>query len=294
MPEFTRVKSFPVVVPCRVRDLPMFRKVLPKLRELVPVNRFEIICPQNEIPKFRSILGGERVNFIPEDSLIPGVTKEILSALDLPEFPRAAGWYFQQFLKMHYSYISPEEEYYLIWDSDTIPLRKLEFFSATGRMLLTKAEEFHKPYFETYANLLGEDAQRNFSMISQHMIVRKSRMREMIERFGDPDVPWPMSVMQKLTPLGGNRFSEYETYGHYMKAYHPDEVEFIMRPWLRILDQGGSSLPSERRLKELSLSYDFVAFERAGPLWRKLLRIIRNSINSALNRFFPERVEYLP
>ena len=45
---------------------------------------------------------------------------------------------------------------------------------------------------------------------------------------------------------------------------------------------------------ELSLSYDFVAFERAGPLWRKLLRIIRNSINSALNRFFPERVEYLP
>ena len=269
--------SFPIVIPCRARDLLIFRKVYPNIIKFIDVNRFVIICPYKDIRKFKSCLG-ENFNFISEDDLIPEVTKKLLLGLKIPEFPQAAGWYYQQFLKMHYSFVNPEEEFYLIWDSDTIPLRRMKFFTDEGKIIMTKADEFHKPYFETYHNLLGQQAPRDFSMIAQHMMVNKSRMREMISLFADPNYPWPLTLLKKLTPIGGNRFSEYETYGHFMKSAHPSEVLFVNRPWLRICEAGGSTIPSDKVLSQMSKHYDFVAFERAGPLWTKILRIIQNVI----------------
>lgn len=59
-------------------------------------------------------------------------------------------------LKYQFAFHEPEDDYFLIWDADTIPLRKLEFFDGQGRMLLTKAEEYHPPYFQTYEKILGQ------------------------------------------------------------------------------------------------------------------------------------------
>jgi hypothetical protein len=270
--------TFPIVVPCRSRDLLIFRKVVPNIIKFIDVNKFVIICPYKDIRKFKSCLGNN-FEFIAEDDLIPEVTKKKLLGLKIIEFPQAVGWYYQQFLKMHYSFVNPSEEYYLIWDSDTIPLRKMKLFTEDGKIIMTKADEFHKPYFETYYNLLGQQAQREFSMIAQHMMVNKSRMREMISQFADPNYPWPLTVLDKLTISGKNRFSEYETFGHYMKIKYPGEVIFVNRPWLRISEPGGAAIPSNEKLLSLSENYDFVAFERAGPFWRKLFRMIKIKSN---------------
>ena len=37
------------------------------------------------------------------------------------------GWYLQQFLKCSYSFLC-NDRYYLIWDSDLIPLKEISFF----------------------------------------------------------------------------------------------------------------------------------------------------------------------
>ena len=104
-------------------------------------------------------------------------------------------------------------------------------------MLHTKASEYHMPYFETYRRLFNNEPNRDFSFIAQHMLVQKSLAREMlgkIEQFSSGKEAWPWRIMNVLPPTADlHLFSEFETYGHYLKNHHPGRVAFVERPWRR-------------------------------------------------------------
>ncbi|HTA16696.1 MAG TPA: DUF6492 family protein [bacterium] len=236
---------------------------------MFPPHRLCVLAPDRDCAEIRGRLGGE-ARVIAEDGFIPGMTSADLRAIPGrgPAFPKMAGWYFQQFLKLQFAFFEQEDDHYLIWDADTVPLRPMEFFNASGRMLLTTAEEFHAPYFSTYERILGAEPNRAFSFIAQHMLVQKSVAREMLAAIG-AHVPgedtWAWKIVRSL-PEGQelNLFSEYETYGHYVKNRYPGRVECVRRPWTRgVLSPFGQALPSEKALEKLGKSYDYAAFERA-------------------------------
>jgi hypothetical protein len=263
-----------VVTTCRARDLPILEITARKLVEHVPFRALCVVAPDNDCRQIRSRLGRE-VQVIAENEFIPGMTINDLRALKLPHFPQAAGWYFQQLLKLQFAFVESNDDYYLIWDADTVPLRPMRFFDCKGRMLLTKATEYHAPYFETYRMLFGEDAHREFSFIAQHMVVQKSIAREMlasIERRMEGDGNWAWKIMKSLPATGDNLFSEFETYGHYVKNHYHERVVFVERRWLREGTKQVSGLPSGADLKALASEFDFVAFERASTGWRRVAR----------------------
>ena len=174
-----------------------------------------MIPARRDFDSFALALGPEVV-LLDEDLMIDGVTLQSLKTIPLARFSQGPGWYFQQLLKYQFAFHEPEDDYFLIWDADTIPLRKLEFFDGQGRMLLTKAEEYHPPYFQTYEKILGQPARREFSFIAQHMVVQKSILREMlgdIERHCPGTENWVSKIMRNLGGEGSNRFSEYESWG---------------------------------------------------------------------------------
>jgi hypothetical protein len=261
--------------PARVRDLPVLEIVARKLPETVPFKQFIVVSPDKECETIQRHLGS-RARVQSENNFVPSVTVEALRELCVEGFPRAAGWYFQQLLKLQYAFVEPEDDYYLIWDADTVPLRPMRFFDDSGRMLLTKADEHHRPYFDTYRRLLGEEPNREFSFIAQHILVQKSIAREMlatIERHIPGEGNWAWKIMRSLPSQGVNLFSEYETYGHYLKSHHPDRVRFIERAWRRDPShKAGCAIPTERALQTAAEKYDFAAYERADRLWRRLLR----------------------
>lgn len=264
-----------VLSSCRARDLPVLEIVARWLPRTVPLKEFVVVSPDAECETIQRRLG-TAARVVPEDKFIPGLSMAALRELPVEGFPRAAGWYFQQLLKLQFAFVAPEDDYYLIWDADTVPLRPMRFFDASGKMLLTKATEHHRPYFETYERLLGEPARREFSFITQHILVQKSVAREMFGRI-EAHVPgsgnWAWKIMRSLPPHGLNLFSEYETYGHYVKNHYPDRVAFIERAWHRpATPSGGCAVPGERQLRQAAQSYDFAAYERASPLWQRCAR----------------------
>src|SRR6266487_785735 len=197
-----------VVTTCRARDLPILEITVRRLAEYVPFRALCVVAPDNDCHRFRSRLGGE-VRVFPENEFIPDMRIGQLRGLNVPSFPKGAGWYFQQLLKLQYAFVEPADDYYLIWDADTVPLRSLRFFDSAGRMLLTKATEYHAPYFETYRRLLGEDPKREFSFISQHMLVQKSVAREMLSRIEqrvEGKGNWAWKIMRSLPETGDNLF----------------------------------------------------------------------------------------
>ncbi|MFN3407392.1 MAG: DUF6492 family protein [Limisphaerales bacterium] len=280
-----------VVSPCRARDLPVLEIVARRLPQTVPLKEYVVVAPDADAARMQRRLG-RLARVIPENDFVPGVTVAALRPLPIQGFPVAAGWYFQQLVKLQFAFVEPEDDYFLIWDADTVPLRPLRFFDAEGRMLLTRATEHHAPYFETYRRLLGEEPNREFSFIAQHIVVQKSVCREMLEKMAarlPGNESWAWKLMRALPPSGHNLFSEYETYGHYLKNHYPERFRVVERPWWRpATHKSGCAVPTERQLRALAERYDFAAFERASVWWRRWARRAREWVVQMANTRRPK------
>ena len=221
---------------------------------------------------------GADVNLVDQDALIPEMTLARLKQLTLPGFPKGAGWYFQQLLKFAFCFQKPEDDYFLIWDADTVPLRPLEFFDESGRMLFTIAMEQHQPYYETYRKLLRQEPHPEFSFIAQHMIVQKSILREMLAKIDSNFVgsdSWAWKIMRNLDGTSTNLFSEYEMLGHYVKNNYPERTSFRKLNWLREGSLQTRGRPAKADLEKLRQQYDFVAFESSQMPLRRFVRQVR-------------------
>jgi hypothetical protein len=270
MPDMPPIEVFTA---CAPRDFATLRWTVAGLRRWLPVGEIIVATAGAELPALCQIIGRE-ATVLAEDHLVPGWTLAALRAEPVPEFPRGAGWYFQQFLKLAHG-LREGPEYYLVWDADTVPLRSFPLFASAGCPWFTIAEEYHHPYFATYQNLFGEAAQREFSFIAQHIVIHRPTLREMLREIevrsgGD----WVRAILRSLGGESPNRFSEYETYGHYVKARHPHQAAYRQLAWTREGTRLAGARPTAQALARLGERFDFVAFESshrwARRWWRRL------------------------
>ena len=266
-----------IVSACIARDLPVYRITYKSLLTHIPEAEIHVITRKEDFKKFRDACG-DKLHLWDEALLLPGMTLGELRQLPLPFFPRGAGWYFQQFLKFAFINVSNMDEHYLIWDADTVLLRSIDFFDSSGRGCYTKAKEHHKPYFETFEALFGVPPNREFSFISQHQLINKSILREMlddIQKRNSSAKDWSWAIMQNLRGEGTNLFSEYETYGHYAKWKYPETMSFRSLDWTRNGVSIAGYPPDPFKLEELSKQYSFAAFESYFSLKKRLFRFFR-------------------
>ncbi|MEI9933484.1 MAG: DUF6492 family protein [Ferruginibacter sp.] len=212
----------------------------------------------------------DRIVFIAEDTLIPGISLKKIKdyCLQLFSDEGRAGWYYQQFLKMGVSNYSTISNYYLVWDADTVPLRKLKFFDDKRRTLMVMRKEYHAPYFDTLKKLLLLDRQVDYSFVSEHMMIRKEIMHSLIHAIevstinGNGWIEKILHAVNKQEYFSG--FSEYETYGNYLAKFYPKS--FVGRN-IRHRRSAGliSQQPGVLLLKWLSLKYSMASFEK----WNK-------------------------
>ncbi len=229
----------------------------------------------------------ECVEFINENDIIPfGDVKqayntrlsEIESEFGKPEKVSRAGWYYQQFLKMEYHKLC-EDEYYLCWDADTIPLRKIEMFHNSGTPYLDTKTEYMHSYFDTLYNLFRYEKVIDQSFISEHMLFSKTMMAEMINDImatqlaGNSFYEKIFSAIQQ--PFQG--FSEFETYGSWIAKKYPSA--YRLRKWKSIRNTSfiiNRSDLNNDDLKWLATGFDAASFERYQETEPELTELFRN------------------
>ena len=235
------------------------------LKKMVMLNdiRSVFIITNKKYFKYFPVRKDIKINLIDEDSVLPDMTLNQLSKLSLPFFPKRSGWYFQQFLKLGISKLDDLSENYLVLDADTIFLQRIPLFD-NGRFVFTKAQEYHKPYFENYINLLKESPSREFSFISQYMLFNKNIVTEMLNKIESNfnfENHWNWIIINNLLGDDASLFSEYETYGNYIKNHYPEKVCFLDLKWLREGSKVlGSLFPKIEDIEKLH-GYYFVSFE---------------------------------
>ena len=217
-------------------------------------------------------------HWIDEDTVLPGWTLAQLKEQARPHFPGQAPWYFQQFLKMGWARHADAAPWYLLWDSDSVPLRPVRFFSTEGRAYLTRGVEHpHGPYFDTYERLFGDRVVPTASFISQHAMVERDLMRGLLDqiegRAGTDFVSAILKAVQEVASPHG--FSEYETYAAFALAQAPEH--FVQRelPWLREGSRILGKEPDPRLLPRLAKHYTFASFEHWQPRrWKYRVRYL--------------------
>lgn len=224
----------------------------------------------------RESLSVEDVEFLDGNSLWKGMSKETVSdtvnaicqKAGVPFIDRA-GWYFQQFIKMSYAFLC-KDEYYVVWDIDTIPLRNIPFFSEKdGRPQLFERNEDHAEYFDTLEVLCSgkiEKCGQAKSFVNQFMIFKTDIMRELVEIMGKSPIRgsvWWEKILYAVNPnhITKAGFSEFETYGNYVMQYHPYLYHITKISQLRTGASFLTMRPEKEMLDWASRSYYCVTLE---------------------------------
>lgn len=220
---------------------------------------------------------GDLISWIDEDSIIPFdevhscMEERLKTLLKGQELPRGiTGWYYQQFLKMQYAR-GCADDYYLVWDGDTIPCRRIEMFQErSGKPYFDLKAELHEGYFETLSRLFpGMRKVIAKSFISEHMLFKTDIMNEMLDEMEknkelQGDVFWKKIINAiPIERIQESDFSEFETYGTYTAIRHMES--YALREWHSFRLAGAFFDPetiSERDFNWLGKDFDAISFEK--------------------------------
>lgn len=214
--------KYDIIIPVNINDVNTLIQQTDYLKKYLKFDKMIIIAPNTSnilAQNISSIIIDEDI-LVPKENLI-----KIFNIRGINKTDRI-GWYEQQFLKMSYSRIC-KNDYYLLWDADTIPIKKINMFD-NGYPIFDIKSEHHQPYFNTLKLLLPNLRFSKFSYISEHMIIKTEFMKNLLEQIEKNTIIegknfWDkilMSIDKKDIIQSG--FSEFETYGSFVDTYYPN------------------------------------------------------------------------
>lgn len=272
-----------VISVCSIKDISVWALAAKYLTDFIDAVEFVVIVPETDLDQFRAVTPNT-IKVISEKIYTDQIYKLLKPKFNEKNIGRY-GWYLQQFIKLVALSEAKDDETYLIWDADTIPLRPLTFNSRDG-LAYYKATEHHLPYFEVISRLLGLEKIVSHSFIAQCFPARGAWMREFIffieSRQG---LPWLEAIIETTNFQEISGFSEYETLGTFFSHKYTDRIRFTNKKWLRFGHSviGGIHKFNHPHSKLLLSSFDFVSFEAWDKPWIK--KLIENMVMRLSTRF---------
>jgi SAM-dependent methyltransferase len=213
---------------CFERDVEIWKYSAQSICRHIRSGTYVLIVPERDLRTFQQI-SPVSYKIVSEESVIPGESIDTIRQQLPSELSQRAGWYYQQFLKIEYFRSLPAEHVGLIWDSDTIPVRDLDFFDAKGRFVYrtgTHYPKIHEPYFKLINQLLGIDRTLNESFIAQCFPALAGWVKSFCNEIESKNSgKWWQAVLRYISSNPSySGFSEYESLGTFISNLHSDKV----------------------------------------------------------------------
>lgn len=252
-----------VIIPIAEKDVDIVKINLEYIKKNISPRKIVIIANN----KIKNYFVNEEVDFLDENEVIEGLNfARIYEILKKKSAEKRTGWYFQQFLKYAYANLC-EEEYYITWDADTIPIRKINFFNENNKFIFSLKSEFNKPYFDTIEKLFGYEKVIKESFIAEHMVFKKKYVLELINKISGLDEShlWFETILESIKEedIAKAGFSEFETYGTFVYRNYPDS--YCTRE-IKALRNGQiifNDCPEADVLEWISKKYETISFEKS-------------------------------
>jgi len=275
-----------------------------------------IICPKKEIQEFKSQSLLKKANIISEESLISFKTfKSIFNKLSIKvkyknKIKNRLKWYYQQILKLSFllKFLDKKNKNLIIWDADTIILKKINFFINNKSILYGNFFEFHKQYYKT--NSYFFDKKKYFiSFLNQFIAVttnevnflKKILLEDNKQKINKKSIYFlskkiMIAIFRKHKAYNGSLFSEYELIGQSI---------YLMRgekqiPILYLRNGLNGKLTKLQKKISIFLNFKHVTYEHShynidsiGMLSRKLswLKFFKLIIKNLI-KFYLRKIRY--
>ena len=215
------------------RDFPLILKNYQSFKKFYKKINIYIICPSKDLVYFKKKLNYDEFIIISEDEIIPFKQFELIFLKESEnisyqlEFKKRLSWYYQQILKISFmiSFINDKKKNLIIWDSDTILLKKINFFSGDKSINYGNFNEFHKQYYATNQKILNTLPKYFISFLNQFIsltveevfLLEKKLFKDIkIEKQNLPVKLTELilrSIFSEHKVYNGSMFSEFELIG---------------------------------------------------------------------------------
>ena len=211
-----------------------------KIERLYDIFKFVIIVPEKDINTFKNKLNfNNKIEILNENEVVNKNNFFDLCNIYLKNKKGfksfRTGWYYQQILKLTYSLDSKffTNHNLVIWDADTIPLKKIDFFNKKNEPInYGSFYEFHTPYFEHNKIIFGKGYKPlNYASVIQFFALNfedRKDLRKFLKEFNKKHkIPSSklfvghaiikgIEMKDKNLPITGQLFSEQELVGAFI------------------------------------------------------------------------------
>ena len=216
--------------------------------------KFFIICQSKDFDLFKNTFNFDNCEIINEDEILTlKEFKKIFinlsqSSTYKEEFEQRLSWYYQQVLKLSFviDFINKFKEKIVIWDADTIILKKINFFNNNISNNFGTFFEFHKPYYLTTKNIFGVLPSVFISSLTQFISISLEDNRVLNKRLNNFFKKNSMSTSKWISNIilksifdvhkiyNGSMFSEYELIGlsNILESRNKQKAIFSLRSGL--------------------------------------------------------------
>tara|TARA_B100000767_G_scaffold271054_1_gene295919 strand:- start:54 stop:1022 length:969 start_codon:yes stop_codon:yes gene_type:complete len=264
------------------RDIPIIIENYKSFKKLYNTIKIFIICPKKEINEFRKKLIFEEFNIICEDDLIsPNIFFKIYKEASdkskykfKKQFKKRLNWYYQQVLKITFliNFIKLKKEKIIIWDSDTIILKKIIFFDGNHSIKYGSLFEFRNEYYSTNKYILKKIPEYYISFLTQFIGITNAECNNFLTMiFGNKkiDNKLPKKISEKIfysifkahEGYNDSLFSEYELLGMCNYKLKKDKQKAILFLRFRL---DGKLTPTQSIISKI-LNFKHVTYEHSHP-----------------------------
>ena len=163
------------------RDIPIIKQNYDSLKRFYKDIKINVICPKSDLEVFKKNLNFKEFNFFNEEEIISFkefsniFDKIFIQSLFKDKMKNRLQWYYQQILKITFviNFIKNENKRIIIWDADTIILKKINFFKNDYSIKYGSLFECHMPYFRTTESIFGYLPKYYISSLTQFISMTK-------------------------------------------------------------------------------------------------------------------------
>ena len=271
---------------------------------------FYIICPKSQVSFFKKKLNYINIYIISEDQIISFSKFKKISNNFLKKKnyykkiqPRLK-WYYQQILKISFviDFINKNKKNIIIWDADTIILKKIVFFKHNSSVSYGTTSEYHKAYYETNQKILKKLPNYYISCLAQFISISiddnnilQKKLNNFKKRKGSISYWLSHLVFKAICDThynyNGSMFSEYELIGQSKLVFKKNTQTLISG----LREELNGKLTSTQKKIAKILGYSYIAYEhsRSDILSKNMLKrkqtwffFIKLLVRKTSNKFF--------
>jgi hypothetical protein len=298
------------------RDFSIVKENVKEFNKYYSNINFFIICPSTDLKIFRK-LKKSNIFIINENSIISykKFYKIAKGNLQKSSYNKLIcdrlGWYYQQVLKISFiiNFYLKNKKNIIIWDADTIILKKIIFFKNDISVKYGITKYFHKAYYLTNKEIFGYYPHYFLSFLMQFIAISKSECNFLILNLDKYIRKNRMQVGEWITKIvtksivrahkiyNGSMFSEYEMIG-FSNIFFQYNNQKIIKGFRDHLN-GRLSIFQKAILR--FFDYKFIAYEHShqnqnsqgmlkrSQTWYVFFKLL---LNSLLNNYFRKFKHY--